>query len=97
MILLDGKNLFSRSFANFISNDLFSRAFSGTLADIPKGSLLDHHHYASPMISPTAHFAPNTAVRGPVSVISLNKNRPPDFKFSNDHEIRVKDTLCIHA
>ena len=25
---------------------------------------MDHHHYASPMISPTAHFALNTAVRG---------------------------------
>jgi len=46
-----------------VTENIF-RAFLGTLADIPKGSIMDHHHYASPMISPTAHFALNTAVRG---------------------------------
>ena len=42
------------------------QAFVGTLADMPKGSRLDHHHYASPMISPTAHFALTTCMRGKV-------------------------------
>jgi len=37
--------------------------FLGTLADIPKGAIMDHHHYASPMISPTAHHALTTVVR----------------------------------
>jgi len=50
---------------------LIFRAFVGTLADLPKGSLIDHHHYASPMISPTAHFAHNTAHKGKVIQYNL--------------------------
>ena len=32
-------------------------SFCGVVSDIPKGALLDHYHYQSPMISPTAHNA----------------------------------------
>ena len=51
---------------DYISWKKSLQAFVGTLADMPKGSRLDHHHYASPMISPTAHFALTTCMRGKV-------------------------------
>lgn len=40
------------------------QGFLGTLADIPKGAIMDHHHYATPHVSPTAHHALTTATRG---------------------------------
>ena len=36
---------------------IFFSSFCGLVNDIPKGTLLDHFHYQSPMISPTAHNA----------------------------------------
>ena len=60
------------------------RAFLGTLADIPKGSIMDHHHYASPMISPTAHFALNTAVRGKVTLEIMNHFWPKMSNIDNE-------------
>ena len=55
---------------DFISWKKSLQDFAGTLADMPKGSRLDHFHYASPMISPTAHFALTTCMRGKVNRIS---------------------------
>ena len=64
------KTKFIHSNRDFISWKKSLQAFVGTLADMPKGSRLDHHHYASPMISPTAHFALTTCMRGKVHRIS---------------------------
>ena len=40
-----------------------------TLSDLPKGAIMDHHHYASPMISPTAHHALRTVIAGSVDIL----------------------------
>ena len=50
----------------FLLTNYFSD-FLKTLSDIPKGAIMDHHHYASPMISPTAHHALRTVISGPVN------------------------------